>query len=174
MGGSGAENVRKGPDGARLRVGFRDTLSLVRRNRSFARLYSAQLVSFAGDWFATVALVGLVEDLTGSATLVTLALVIQMASIAVLSPLGGLLADRLDRKRLMIGADVVRVALALCYLLVDRPSEVWLAFAITAGISFLGAVFEPASSAAVPNIVDREDLPAANVLVGAAWGTMLA
>ena len=171
---TGPESVRKGAAGSRPRVGLRETLSLVRRNRSFARLYSAQLVSFAGDWFATVALVGLVEDLTGSAALTTFALVIQMVSIALLSPLGGHLADRFDRKRLMIGADVARVVLALGYLLVDRPSEVWLAFAITAGISFLGAVFEPASSAAVPNLVDPEDLPAANVLVGSAWGTMLA
>lgn len=159
---------------ARPRVGLRDTLSLLRRNRDFSRLYGAQLISFGGDWFASVALVGLVNDLTGSAALTTLALVTQMVSIAVFSPVGGHLADRFDRQRLMVGADAARVVLALGYLLVDRPGEVWMAFVITAAISALGAVFEPASGAAIPNLVDREDLPAANVLVGSAWGTMLA
>jgi MFS family permease len=173
MEGPSEEGVAAPPAG-RLRVGFRETLTLLGRNRDFSKLYGAQLISFAGDWFASVALLGLVNSLTGSATLTTLALVVQMTSMAILSPLGGHLADRFDRRRLMITADVVRVALALGYLLVDSPGEVWLAFVLTAGISGLAAVFEPASSAAVPNLVDREDLPAANVLVGSAWGTMLA
>jgi predicted MFS family arabinose efflux permease len=64
--------------------------------------------------------------------------------------------------------------LALGYLLIDRPGDVWLAFVLTAGVSALSATFTPASSAAIPNLVDPEDLPVANVLVGSAWGTMLA
>ncbi len=157
-----------------VRPGLLRALSLLTRNRSFARLYAAQLISFGGDWFAVVALAGLVHDLTGSATLVTLILVTHMLSIAVFSPLGGHLADRLDRRRLMVSADVIRALLALGFLLVDRPGEVWVVYVLTAGIGCLTAVFEPASTAAVPNLVDPEDLPAANVLVGSAWGTMLA
>jgi predicted MFS family arabinose efflux permease len=165
--------VGEGPT-AQLRVGVWDALTLLGRNRDFARLYVAELVSFAGDWFATVALLGLVNDLTGSAALTTLVLVSQMIAIAVCSPIGGHLADRIDRKRLMITADVIRVLLALGYLLVDGPGDVWLAFALTAGIAGMSAAFTPASNASIPNLVDPEDLPAANVLVGAAWGTMLA
>lgn len=159
---------------ARPRVGIRDTLSLLRRNRAFARLYAAQLVSFGGDWFTTVALVGLVNALTGSAVLVALILAAQTVPFALFSPVGGYLADRFDRRKLMVAADLIRAALALGYLLVDEPGEVWIAFVIVAMIGALGAVFEPASSAAVPNLVEPEDLPAANVLVGSAWGAMLA
>ena len=162
------------PFRAEVRPGLLRALSLLTRNRSFARLYAAQLISFGGDWFAIVALAGLVHDLTGSAALVTLILVTHMLSIAVFSPVGGHLADRLDRRRLMVAADVIRAALALGFLLIDRPGEVWLVYVLTAGIGGLTAVFEPTSTAAIPNLVDREDLPAANVLVGSAWGTMLA
>jgi predicted MFS family arabinose efflux permease len=165
--------VGQGPT-AQLRVGLWDALTLLGRNGDFARLYAAELISFAGDWFATVAILGLVNELTGSAALTTLVLVAQMIATAVFSPIGGYLADRLNRKRLMIGSDIVRVLLALGYLLVDGPGDVWLAFVLTAGISALSALFTPASNASVPNLVDPEDLPAANVLVGAAWGTMLA
>lgn len=157
-----------------VRPGLLRALSLLARNRSFARLYAAQLISFGGDWFAQVALAGLVYDLTRSAALVTLILVTHMLSIAVFSPVGGHLADRFDRRRLMVAADVIRLALALGFLLIDRPGEVWLVYVLAAGIGALTAVFEPTSSAAVPNLVDPEDLPAANVLVGSAWGTMLA
>lgn len=159
---------------AQLRVGLWASLSLLGRNRDFALLYVAQLVSFAGDWFALVAILGLVSSLTGSAALTTLVLVSQMIAIAVFSPLGGHLADRLDRQRLMIAADVIRILLALGYLLIDDRGDVWLAFALTAGIASLSAVFTPASNAAIPNLVDPQDLPAANVLSAAAWGTMLA
>jgi MFS family permease len=158
----------------RARIGLWEALSLIGRNRDFGRLYLAQLVSFAGDWFATVALLGLVNDLTRSAALTTLILVSQMIATALLSPIGGHLADRFDRQRLMVVADVLRVVLALGYLLIDDRGDVWLAVAITAAIAALSAAFTPASNAAIPNLVDREDLPAANVLVAAAWGTMLA
>lgn len=157
------------------RPGLRHSLSLLGRNPAFARLYAATLVSFMGDWFALVAILGRVNDLTnGSAPAVTLVMVTQMVSIAVFSPLGGSLADRFDRRRLMVVADVVRMVLALGYLLMDTPEEVWMAYVLTAAIGAFTAAFEPTTNAAVPNLVDREDLPAANVLMGSAWGTMLA
>ncbi|MGH2683820.1 MAG: MFS transporter [Actinomycetota bacterium] len=161
-------------EGRGAQGGFRLALSLLGRNRDFRRLYFAQLVSFGGDWFATVALVGLVFDLTGSAAITALALSIQLLGFALFTPLGGYLADRANRQRLMVIADVTRAVLALGLLFVDSPGEVWLALALVGGISALGAVFEPASSASVPNLVDRKDLPVANALVGSAWGMMLA
>ncbi len=128
-----------------------------------------------GDWFVMVALIGRVNDLTNeSAPAVTLVLVTHMLSIAIFSPLGGHLADRFDRRRLMVLADVARVILALGYLLMDRPDEVWMAYVLTAAIGGFTAMFEPTTHAAIPNLVDAEDLPAANVLMGSAWGTMLA
>jgi hypothetical protein len=74
----------------------------------------------------------------------------------------------------MITADVLRAALALGFFLVHTRSQVWLIFALVGAISALGALFEPTSSAALPNLVDQADLPTANVLAGSLWGTMLA
>src|SRR3990170_1799937 len=93
-------------DGQRMRV--RPYLLLLRRNRSFTRLYLAQLISFGGDWFATVALLGLALELTGSAALASLVLVLQSAPFFLASPFAGVPADRLDRRHLMVGADLLR------------------------------------------------------------------
>ena len=153
---------------------LREALSLLRRNGDFTRLYTAQLISYAGDWFATVALLGLINDFTGSSALTVGVIVAQLMTFAVLSPIGGYLADRFNRQRLMVSTDLIRAVLALGLLLVNGRDLVWLGFVLAAGASGLGAFFEPASTAAVPNLVDEEDLPVANVLVGAAWGTMLA
>jgi MFS family permease len=155
-------------------AGARASLALLRRNADFRRLYAAQLISFGGDWFMTVALFGLVNRLTGAAVFVALTITVPELTFFLLSPVGGVLADRVDRRRLMIGADLARATLCLPLLLVDSRGTVWLVFVILAAISVFTACFEPASSAAVPNVVDPEDLAAANSLVGSAWGTMLA
>ena len=149
-------------------------LRLLRTNRAFARLYVAQLASFAGDWFATVALIGLAFELSGSAAVASLVLVLQTGGFAVASPIAGMLADRLDRRWLMVGADLARVPLALAFLLARDPGTLWIAFVAVVLLAIGAAVFEPTSSASLPNLVDEDELPVANVLVGSSWGTMLA
>jgi MFS family permease len=153
---------------------FAPYLSLLRQNPSFTRLYAAQLISFGGDWFATVALLGLSLELTGSSALAALVLVLQTGGFAISAPIAGTLADRFDRRKLMIAADLARVPVALAFLLAQDPETLWIAFVAVALLAVGSAVFEPSSSAALPNLVDSEWLPEANVLIGSAWGTMLA
>jgi MFS family permease len=153
---------------------WRAVTGLLRRNRDFRLLFLAQVVSFTGDWFLFVALAGLVYDLTKSPVLVAAVYASLTVPFALFTFVGGPLADRLNRQALMIVADVLRGALALGFFLIHQRSQVWLVFLLAGSITALGAIFEPASLAAVPNLVDREDLPTANVMAGATWGTMLA
>ena len=148
--------------------------ALLRDNPSFARLYAAQLITFAGEWFATVALLGLVLEMTGSAAAASLVLVLQTGGFAAVAPLAGVVADRVDRRLLLVAANVARAPLPLLFLLVGDPSTLWLLFATVAMLAAGAATFEPTSSASLPNLVDRARLPEANVLIGSAWGTMLA
>jgi MFS family permease len=150
------------------------SLSLLRRNPDFRRLYLASFISLGGDWFLLVALFALALELTGSALSVALLVVAQEIPFFLMSPVGGVLVDRLDRKRLMITCDLTRAVLCLGFLLVQGRSTLWLALVLLAAISSFSAVFDPASSAAFPNLVDREDLGPANALFGSLWGTMLA
>ncbi len=152
----------------------RPYLSLFRRNPDFTRLYVAQLISFGGDWFATVALLGLALELTDSTTVASLVLVLQTAPFFLASPYAGVLADRLDRRKLMIASDVGRAVVALGFLLARDAATLWIALACVALLSVGAAFFEPTATASLPNLVDEDDLPAANALIGAAWGTMLA
>jgi len=148
--------------------------SLLRRNRDFRLFYIGQLVSYAGDWFLIVALSGLVLRLTGSAALVAAVFVAYNLPYGIVSFVGGPLADRLDRRRIMVVTNVVMGVFALGFFLARSSSDLWIVYVLAAGISAVSALFEPAASAAVPNLVDPEDLAAANVLNGSAWGTMLA
>ena len=147
---------------------------MLRRNPAFRRLYVAQLISFAGDWFASVALLGLALDLSGSAAIASLVLVLQTGGFALMAPFAGALADRVDRKRLLVSADIARVPVCLGFMLARTPDTLWIALACALLLSSFGAFFEPASSAALPNLVDDADLATANVIQGSAWGVMLA
>jgi MFS family permease len=147
---------------------------MLRRNPDFAKLYVAALVSYAGDWLATVALLGLVLEITHRPALAGLMMAASTLPYALTSPFGGVIADRIDRKTLMIASDVLRALIALGFLAARSPETIWIAFACQALLSAVSPFFEPASSAAMPNLVRREDLATANVLMGSAWGTMLA
>lgn len=148
-------------------------LSLLRRNRDFRRAYLATLVSLGGDWFAGIPLLALLAQETGSGLWGGLVLATDTAVFALASPYAGVAADRFDRRRIMIFANAVSAVLVLLLLLV-AAGTLWVALVAVGGIAFLKAFATSAASAALPNLVDPDDLPVANVLVGASWGTMLA
>ncbi len=104
-------------------------LALLRRNRNYRLLWLAQIVSELGDWFYTLAVYNLLLDLTGSkAQAVALAVVLQVLPGTFAAPTAGVLNDRISRKRIMIGADLVRCFIVLGMLLVRTPSMVWLVY----------------------------------------------
>jgi MFS family permease len=148
-------------------------LELLRRNRDLRLVFGAQVVSFLGDWFADVALLGLVLDLTHSPLAASLVMISTTLPVFLVTPLAGPAVDRMDRRKLIVAVSVAQFLAALLLLGVG-PGNVWLAFVARATISALGAFVAPASQAAIPNLVDREDLGAANALLGSVWGAMLA
>lgn len=154
--------------------GWRASVSLLKRNKDFRLLFFAQLTSYAGDWFLTVALLGLALEGGSSTYLAALVVVVQMIPFFFSSPLGGYLADRFDRKRLMIWIDFIRGAVCVIALFLGAANIIWLLIVTQAIESTLAGLFEPASQAAVPNVVEKEDLSAANAMLGSLWGTMLA
>jgi len=148
-------------------------IELLRRNGDFRAMFLAQIVSFAGDWFATVAMLGLVIDRTGSDIAAAAVFVVQMVPAFVLSPLAGPAADRFDRRSLMILISILQAAAAGLFL-VALHGPVLFAFVAQSLISALGAFFVPASQAAFPNVVDAGDLKLATVMMSSTWGAMLA
>jgi MFS family permease len=147
--------------------------AVLRRNRDFRFLLLAELVVFGGDWFALIPLVSLLHDLTGSGLPGALALTADTLVIALMLPFAGAIADRLDRRKIMIVANVgTIVAIALLFL-VRSPGLAWIGPVAIGLAATAKAFYSPAASAALPNLVERADLPTANALGGSAWGTML-
>ena len=148
--------------------------ALLRGNREVRLLWGGTLVSLFGDWFNTLALYRLVLDLTGSETALGGVFLTKLLPLALASPIAGVLADRLDRRRLMVGADLVRAAIVLGFLFVRDAEDLWLLYTLAAAQIAVSAAFTPAKNAVVPLITDKGELLTANALLSATWSIMLA
>jgi MFS family permease len=137
-------------------------------------VFGAQVVSYLGDWFAFVALAGLVEDVTDSRFLVSLVLVSMTIPGLFMSPIAGSFADRFDRRKILIVVSILQ-AFAALLLLLHSIAGIWITFVAQCLIAALASFVGPSSSASVPNLVDNDDdLRKTNALFGSTWGTMLA
>lgn len=149
-------------------------LDLLRRRGDFRRTYLATLVSLGGDWFAIVPLLVLLPRLTGGGLAGGLTLAADTAVFAALAPYAGTIVDRVDRRRLLVGCDLVSAACALLLLLVRDAGTAWVAVAAIGGIAAAKAFTSPAAQAALPNLVEPGELRTANLLTGTVWGATLA
>ncbi|HEX7174539.1 MAG TPA: MFS transporter [Pyrinomonadaceae bacterium] len=139
---------------------------LISGNRSFRRLLAGQVVSELGNWFNFIAGLGLVRAVTGAAPEpLAILVVLRLAPFALFAPLAGAVADRLSRRTVMIVTDVLRALLALGFLLVRGPEDLWIAYVCTFGSTVLAAFFEGAKNAALANVVGGRGLLAGNALM---------
>lgn len=151
----------------------RGYLELLRENPNFRRLWLGQVVSQLGDWFNTIALYAIALKLTGSAQAVSLILVTRFLSTVFASPLAGVVADRFNRKRILIVTDLLRAVVVLGFLFIRTPEDVWLIYFLTVLQLALSTFFDPARSASIPSVVEPQDLLTANAITAVTWSAML-
>ena len=154
-------------------------------NRDYGLLFMGRLVSQVGDGILYFALTWLVLDLTGSGTVLGTLLLVSSIPGVVLAPLAGVLADMWNRKSIVVITDIVRGLVLLALGAVHAAGHLSLAmlYAATIAFSICGVLFGPAISAAIPGMVKREELTAANArnnfsrsatgIIGPALGALL-
>ncbi|WP_244944486.1 MFS transporter [Deinococcus metallilatus] len=126
------------------------------RNARFARLYAAQTISQIGDAFTWVALALLAYQLAEKDAAVVLgtALTLRVTAFVLFSPLAGVLADRLERRTILVGCHFAR---AVVIGLMPFVGEVWQVYVLMFLLNSLTAFFTPTNQATVPLVVGRED-----------------
>jgi MFS family permease len=141
------------------------------RHRNYALVWSAGVVSNVGTWMQTVAVGALVTERTGQARWTALVAVAAFLPMGLLAPIGGAMADRLDRRRCLIVGNVVGAALATGLALLSatgRASPGAVTFVVLLhGCTF--ALTMPFYQAMIPDLVPREDLLAAASLGSAQY-----
>jgi MFS family permease len=149
--------------------------AMLRTNRDLRSLFLAQVVSFAGDWFAYVAFVGVIQDLSSLSILVTIVYVAQALPAFLMAAIAGPTADRFNRQIVIVTVSSLQAVAALGLLLVRSADTLWLGYLCLCLISALGSFVGPAAQAAIPNLArSADELAKASVLFGSLWGAMLA
>ena len=153
---------------------MQEYITLLRSNPNYRNLWLGNVVSQLGDWFNLIAAAGLISRLTESGLAVSTLFLARYLPLFLFSPVAGVLADRYDRRKIMILSDLLRALTVLGFLLIRSPDQVWLFYLLTIIQFSLSALFTPARSAVIANIVRRDELVAANALDALTWSTMLA
>lgn len=153
---------------------MRDYLVLLRDNRGFRFIWLGSVVSQIGDWFNLIAAALLIGRLSDSGVAISYLFLARFLPLFFFSSIGGVLADRFDRRRIMIVADLLRAVIVWGFVFVREPEQVWLFYGLTIIQFGLSAVFTPARSAIFANVVDEKDLVVANGLDSVTWSAMLA
>ncbi|MAR93908.1 MAG: hypothetical protein CMA45_02375 [Euryarchaeota archaeon] len=148
-------------------------LSFFRKNSKFRRFWFASVISWIGEWFNTIALFFLILEYSGSEFLLGVLFSVRMALFAISQPIVGVLADRINRKKLMIYSNVIQIGLALTFLLVDGEEDMWWLIAVSGVMMLSHGFYVTAERAALPNIVAEEDLLTANAIDSASWSASL-
>ena len=149
-------------------------LELLKKNGRFRTFWFAAVISMMGEWFNTIALFTLILKYSGSEAMLGLLFTIRMLGFAILQPVTGLLADRWSRKWIMVISNFVQMGLALCFLMVDGPEDIWWLITLSGVMMILHGAYMTAERAALPNIVEKHELATANALDAATWSTALA
>jgi MFS family permease len=153
----------------------RETLQLLAEGRAYRRLWAAQAISLCGDWFTLIALAVFVSRDTGGSGLAVAGLVlVQILPGVVVGPFAGVLADRLDRRRLLVASDLVRCGLVLLLIPAARTGHLLPVYALALVHFTVSTVFEPTRSALLPRLVEPRQLVAAVTLSTVTWSVMTA
>lgn len=149
-------------------------ISLLRHNKDYRYLWLGNVVSQLGDWFNLIAAAELITELNNTGVAISYLFLARFLPLFLFSPFAGVLADRYNRRTLMVISDAARAVVVLGFLIVGVTGQVWLFYLLTITQFALSALFTPARTAVVAMVVDRKELVTANALDSFTWSTMLA
>ena len=160
---------------------------LLAANTDFRRLWTGQVVSEIGDWFNNIAVLALTIQLAGAGRegqAVALYAIARHLPLFLFGPLAGVVVDRVDRRRVMIAADIARAVLALGFLLANMTGNLSVIYFVGASLFAVSAFFNAAKRASIPNLVQgtpallsanslSASTTAATIALGSALGGLL-
>ena len=128
--------------------------------RNYRLYFAGQVISLSGTWMQGVAQAWLILDLTGSGTALGLVSSLQFLPVLLFGPVGGVIADRFDKRRLLYGTQVAAASLAaaLGVLVATGTVEVWMVYSLAAALGFVYVVDNPARQTFIVEMVGPGDL----------------
>ena len=146
---------------------------LLHAEPDYRQLFMAGLVNGIGDRFSQVAMLALILGTTGSGLAVGLALGLRVFPFLLLAPLGGVLTLHFSRRSIMIVTNLLRVPVALSYLLVHQADDLWILYTASTLLACAEAIYAPVRKSGIPLLVRSENLHKINGLEQVMNGSVL-
>lgn len=142
----------------------------LKMENSYRKLLYAGVINGIGDRFSQVALMTLILQMTGSGLSIGITLAVRMLPFLFFGPLSSTIADKLSRKKLLIYTDLSRVLIALSFLWINSPDDMWIVYVGSFLLASGEALYSPTRRASIPAIIDQKNIKVINsweqVLVG--------
>src|SRR4029077_8523245 len=139
-------------------------VGLLRGNRNYRFAWTGQVVSEIGDHFNNIAVFSLALQATGSGLVVSGVMLSRAVPAILAGPLAGVLLDRMDRRKVMVGSDIVRAVIAASFVLTVRWPQPWLLFLLSGLLMFASPFFTAGRAAILPAIANADEIHTANSL----------
>lgn len=134
----------------------------LKKEKSYRRLFYAGIINGIGDRFSQVALLTLILQMTGSGLSIGITLALRMLPFLLFGPISSLLAEKLTRKKLLIYTDFTRVIIALSFLWINSPDDMWIAYVGSFLLASGEALYSPTRRASIPAIINQKNLKEVN------------
>ncbi|MCD7035569.1 MFS transporter [Metabacillus sp. GX 13764] len=147
--------------------------ALLKEEKRYQKLFLAGIVNGIGDRFSQVAMLGLILTMTGSGFAAGLALAVRLIPFLLFGPLGGYLADRLSKKKILVTADLSRVIFAVSFAFVHTKEDLWIIYTSSFMLALGECFYAPARKSLISLCVKKENLVRVNSLEQVSLGFVL-
>ncbi|GKU82169.1 MFS transporter [Niallia sp. NCCP-28] len=137
-------------------------ISTFKLEKSYQKLFYAGIINGIGDRFSQVALLTLILQITESGLAVGITLALRMLPFLLFGPISSILARKLSRKKLLIYTDVFRACIAISFLFIDSPNDVWIIYVGSFLLAGGEALYSPTRRASIPAIVQKKHIKTIN------------
>jgi MFS family permease len=134
----------------------------IKNEKSYQKLFYAAIVNGIGDRFSQVALLTLILQMTGSGLSVGITLALRMLPFLFFGPISSMIADKLSRKKLLVYTDFSRVIIALSFLFINSPNDIWIVYVGSFLLASGEALYSPTRRASIPAIIKQENIKEVN------------
>jgi Na+/melibiose symporter-like transporter len=134
----------------------------LKKEKTYRKLFFAGIINGIGDRFSQVALLTLILQMTGSGLSVGITLALRMLPFLLFGPLSSSIAKKLSRKKLLIYTDFTRVLIALSFLWIQGPKDMWIVYVGSFLLASGEALYSPTRRSSIPAIIDQKNLKEVN------------
>lgn len=152
---------------------MKNNFAFLKEEKKYTRFLTSVFISGVGDWFHSIAVFSLLMHLSNTSMALGITMALRVLPHLLFGPIGGLLADRFSKKKILVICDFVQALAAFSLIFVSTAEDIWMIYVSTFILMSATAIQMPTRSSSIPILVKKENILKANSLHSTAFGIMM-